>query len=262
MKANVTVAPNLPDDLKVGFFKGKPNGDQTYKAWIRFSNAADTVTPDTQADFRGMAIKMFGVSGERLPVPGDEDDTQDLLFIGHDAFFAGSPQHFLDFLGRAIKAAARAIRAESLRGVAPAHPPARRLQSAGRPQGLSEHRRHQMVQRGAVRSRRRRPRHQIQRVPLRAAGAIRQARQDALLSAAAAAECARSGQQQPSLPEPAGAAAQRSENAIDREHARRRGASRPRPGARSPPSTSIRRPSPPPRSRNSANGSPSIPGTG
>jgi hypothetical protein len=44
-----------------------------------------------------MSVKMFGVGGERLPVPGDEDDTQDLLFIGNDAFFAGSPQHFHDF---------------------------------------------------------------------------------------------------------------------------------------------------------------------
>ena len=69
----------------------------TYKAWIRFSNSADTVTPDAADDFRGMAIKMFGVEGERLPMPGDEAHTQDLLFIGNDAFFAGSPQDFLDF---------------------------------------------------------------------------------------------------------------------------------------------------------------------
>jgi choline dehydrogenase len=103
VKANVTINPNLPPALKIGFLKGKPNGDQTYKAWIRFSNAADHITGDPENDFRGMAIKMFGVSGERLPVPGDESDTQDLLFIANNAFFAGSPQHFHDFFAACVK---------------------------------------------------------------------------------------------------------------------------------------------------------------
>jgi choline dehydrogenase len=102
VKANVTIDPDLPPSLKIGFLKGKSNGDQTYKAWIRFSNAADHITGDPEADFRGMAIKMFGVSGERLPVPGDENDTQDLLFIANDAFFAGSPQHFHDFFSACV----------------------------------------------------------------------------------------------------------------------------------------------------------------
>jgi choline dehydrogenase len=103
VKAHVTVLPDLPPEYRVGFLKGKPDGSITYKAWIRFSNASDTVTSDRQVDFRGMAIKMFGVSGKRLPIPGDEDDTQDLLFIGNDTFFAGSPQDFLDFFSAANK---------------------------------------------------------------------------------------------------------------------------------------------------------------
>ena len=103
VKAKVTIDPNIRQDLKVGFLKGNANGDQSYKAWIRFSNAADHITGDPEADFRGMAIKMFGVSGERLPNPGDETDTQDLLFIANDAFFAGSPQHFHDFFSACVK---------------------------------------------------------------------------------------------------------------------------------------------------------------
>ena len=97
VKANVTIASGLPPNLNVGFLQGKPNGEKTYKAWIKFSNAGDYVAADTERDFRGMAVKLFGVSGDRLPDPGDEDNTQDLLFIGHDAFFAGNPQHFHDF---------------------------------------------------------------------------------------------------------------------------------------------------------------------
>jgi choline dehydrogenase len=103
VKANVTIAAHLSPKLNIGFLQGKPNGDKTYKAWIRFSNASDHVTADTERDFRGMAIKIFGVSGERLPDPGDEDDTQDLLFIGHDAFFAGDPKQFHDFFAACVK---------------------------------------------------------------------------------------------------------------------------------------------------------------
>jgi len=103
VKANFTVRQDLPADLNIGVFKGKPNGDRTYKAWIRFSNAADHVTSDTEPDFRGMAVKLFGVTGSRLPVPGDETDTQDFLFVGHDAFFAGSPQHFHDFFAACVE---------------------------------------------------------------------------------------------------------------------------------------------------------------
>ena len=97
-KANVSVEPDLADNLSVGIFEG----GRTYKAWIRFSNAADVVTPDTEEDFRGMAIKLFDVPGEKLPVPGDEESTQDLLFIAHDAFFAGSPRHFHDFFAACV----------------------------------------------------------------------------------------------------------------------------------------------------------------
>jgi len=103
VKANVTITRDLPNQLKIGFLKGKPNGEQTYKAWIRFSNAADHVTDDTEADFRSMAIKMFGVSGERLPVPGNENNTQDLLLLGNETFFAGDPQQFHDFFAACVK---------------------------------------------------------------------------------------------------------------------------------------------------------------
>jgi hypothetical protein len=38
-----------------------------------------------------------------LPIPGDEDNTQDLLFIANNAFFAGSAQHFHDFFAACVK---------------------------------------------------------------------------------------------------------------------------------------------------------------
>jgi choline dehydrogenase len=103
VKANVTVNPYLYPRLNVGFLAGKPGGDRTYKAWIRFANAADTLTSDRARDFRSMSIKLFGVSGERNPLQSDEGNTQDLLFNGHDTFFAGDPQQFLDYFSACVK---------------------------------------------------------------------------------------------------------------------------------------------------------------
>jgi len=97
VKANVTISPHLSPNLRVGFLQGKPNGDMSYKAWIRFSNPSDHVTTNAEHDIHSMAIKLIDVSGDRLPDPGDEANTQDLLFVAHDAFFAGDPQHLHDF---------------------------------------------------------------------------------------------------------------------------------------------------------------------
>lgn len=57
---------------------------------------------DQVEDFRGMAIKLFDVQGEKLPVPStasgpEERYTQDFMFIAHNTFFAGNPLHFHDF---------------------------------------------------------------------------------------------------------------------------------------------------------------------
>jgi choline dehydrogenase-like flavoprotein len=97
VKANFTLDPSLPPGFGVGVFAGKPNGERKYRAWIRFSNAAGRATPDTTPDFRGMAIKLLGVSGKRLASPDSQEGTQDFLLLGHDTFFAGNPQQFYDF---------------------------------------------------------------------------------------------------------------------------------------------------------------------
>ncbi len=97
VRANFIVEPDLPANLRLGVFAGKPDGGRAYKAWVRFSNSVNHVTPDYMPDFRGMVVKLVGVSGERLPVPGDEQRTQDFFFIAHDSFFAGNVKHFHDF---------------------------------------------------------------------------------------------------------------------------------------------------------------------
>ena len=66
LKANVTIDPLLPDNLREGFLKGKDNGEKTYQAVVRFSNAADHLSDDGARDFRGMAIKIVGVQGPKI----------------------------------------------------------------------------------------------------------------------------------------------------------------------------------------------------
>jgi choline dehydrogenase len=114
VRAEFIVEDHLREKLKVGVFKGRTAADRTFKAWIRFSNAADHPTPDTVKDFRGMTVKLLGVPGDKLAVPSpeyagpgpDDDDeklTQDFLFVGHDAFFAGNAQHFLDLFTAVVR---------------------------------------------------------------------------------------------------------------------------------------------------------------
>lgn len=113
VRAQFIVEDHLWEKFKVGVFKGRTATDRTFKAWIRFSNAADHPTPDTEKDFRGMAVKLVGVQGAKLPVPspgyagpGPDGDgeklTQDFLFIGHNAFFAGNAQHFHDLFAAVV----------------------------------------------------------------------------------------------------------------------------------------------------------------
>jgi len=64
---------------------------------MRFSNSVEELTDDYEKDFRGLAMKLTEVNGEREPLPGDEQHTQDFLLLGHDAFFAANPQQFFDF---------------------------------------------------------------------------------------------------------------------------------------------------------------------
>ncbi|WP_447970024.1 catalase family protein [Nitrospira sp. M1] len=93
VKARFIVDEDIPEQYQVGVFqKG-----MSYPAWMRFSNSAPEVTPDKDKDFRGLAIKLMGVEGERLPIPGDEQHTQDFLFIAFPGFFAGTPKDFFEF---------------------------------------------------------------------------------------------------------------------------------------------------------------------
>ncbi len=82
--AEFRVLPNLPTELAQGLF----GNDRTYPAVVRFSNSAPQEQADWLPDGRGLAIKLLGVHGDRLP--GDEAaaPTQDFIMVNHPVFFA------------------------------------------------------------------------------------------------------------------------------------------------------------------------------
>jgi hypothetical protein len=103
VEATFTVAESLAPQYQAGIFR-KPG--EIFRAAIRFSNAAPLVLPDCLPAMgkdgkpvmgpdgkpvrthgsRGMAVKLYDVSGSRL-VPGDHERTQDFLMI-NQPFFA------------------------------------------------------------------------------------------------------------------------------------------------------------------------------
>jgi hypothetical protein len=83
--ADFTVNSDIPEKYRAGVFA---TPGKSYKAWIRFSNATGTVTPDVTgkvANGRGMAIKLMGVEGDTLL--GEQGaKTQDFLLINQPMF--------------------------------------------------------------------------------------------------------------------------------------------------------------------------------
>jgi hypothetical protein len=83
--AKFKVLDNLPENLRVGVFS-KPGRE--FDAWIRYSNAAVAVGPDSGATShgsRGMAIKLMGVDGQPL-LKNSSPVTQDFLMVNHPVF--------------------------------------------------------------------------------------------------------------------------------------------------------------------------------
>lgn len=85
---------DLPDELTGGVIQS----GASYEALVRFSNGSPNPTaPDANGDTRGMAVKLFGVSGEKLfPDPGN-GNVQDFIMISSPFFFINSAKHYTKF---------------------------------------------------------------------------------------------------------------------------------------------------------------------
>jgi hypothetical protein len=82
--------PALPPMLAQGLF-ARPG---TYEAVVRLSTSPGDVLDDNVSTPRGLALKIFGVEGERLPGAQDAT-TQDFVMVNGKAFLSPSAKHFL-----------------------------------------------------------------------------------------------------------------------------------------------------------------------
>ncbi|MDR2248551.1 catalase family protein [Acinetobacter sp.] len=95
VRAEFHVLKNIPNQLAKGIFIP----DKTYQAWIRFSNASnDASRADIEKDARGMAIKILGVSGQKILESEKDATTQDFIMINHPVFFVNDGQRYLSFI--------------------------------------------------------------------------------------------------------------------------------------------------------------------
>jgi catalase len=92
LEGTLTVKGGLPPELAQGLF-AKP-GD--YKTYMRISTNAGDILPDAISLPRGLAIKVVGVGGERLPDAAG--DTQDFVMVNGPVFQAKTSKKFLGSL--------------------------------------------------------------------------------------------------------------------------------------------------------------------
>lgn len=95
VRAEFHVSKNIPAQFAKGVFIP----DQSYQAWIRFSNASnDASSADIDKDARGIAIKLLGVVGEKILESEKQATTQDFIMINHPIFFANDAKRYLSFI--------------------------------------------------------------------------------------------------------------------------------------------------------------------
>lgn len=97
-RGTFTVAAGLPDELAQGLF-AKPGA---YEAILRISTNAGDILDDSIALPRGLALKILGVEGERLP-GSDGDATQDFIMVNGPVFAAKDAKAFLGNLSMLAK---------------------------------------------------------------------------------------------------------------------------------------------------------------
>jgi hypothetical protein len=90
LNAELVIADGLPPTLAQGLF-AKPG---RYPVLMRFSTIPGDILDDSISVPRGLAVKIVGVEGDRLP-GSERDTTQDFLMVNGPAFAASSAKGFL-----------------------------------------------------------------------------------------------------------------------------------------------------------------------
>ncbi|MGA5821283.1 LodA/GoxA family CTQ-dependent oxidase [Kitasatospora sp. NPDC094028] len=95
-RGTLTVADDLPADLRVGFLEAARTRPGGLTAWVRFSSDTVPGLPDLRTTL-GAGIKLFGVPGPKLLEGYTEAGTQDLLVQNHDVFFVDTAEDMCEF---------------------------------------------------------------------------------------------------------------------------------------------------------------------
>jgi hypothetical protein len=90
LRGTFSVYPNLPPELAQGVFATT----QELPVVLRLSTTPGDVLDDHVSTPRGVAMKIVGVDGARLP-GGEGDATQDFIMVNGPAFMAPNPKKFL-----------------------------------------------------------------------------------------------------------------------------------------------------------------------
>ncbi len=90
VKGKLEVLSGLVPALAQGLFAAPGS----YDALLRFSTLPGDILDDSVSVPRGLAIKLFGVPGDRLP-GSEADTTQDFILVNGPAFAAPTPKAFL-----------------------------------------------------------------------------------------------------------------------------------------------------------------------
>jgi hypothetical protein len=93
LTGELRVLDSLPPVLAQGLFAQAG----TYPVVMRLSTVPGDLLDDSVSTPRGLAIKLIGVPGERLP-GGEGDTTQDFVMVNGPAFGAPDAKHFLKSL--------------------------------------------------------------------------------------------------------------------------------------------------------------------
>ncbi|ARK11653.1 catalase family protein [Fibrella sp. ES10-3-2-2] len=92
LRADLQIYDHLPEELAQGLFKTP----KTYPVIIRLSTAPGAIMPDGQPTFRGFAIKVIGVDGQKF-LPDEADAvTQDFLLVNHPVIPTGTVETYLE----------------------------------------------------------------------------------------------------------------------------------------------------------------------
>ncbi len=90
LRGKMKVIAGLPAELAQGMFS---KGGE-YDIAMRFSTLPGDILDDSVSTPRGLAVKIIGVEGARLP-GGENDVTQDFVLVNAPAFAAPTPKKFL-----------------------------------------------------------------------------------------------------------------------------------------------------------------------